>query len=178
MNAPPDGAQRPAFTVPGGAAHLDQLIRQTRVHHMQLSMIADQKAAMLLTVSSVLLTLSAQNLDEPRFRWAAALLIGFSALTVCFAALAAMPKLGKARVPSRNILFFGTFTHLRYEQFLAEMEQVMASAATTYEAQLREVYELGQYLERQKYRYVRYGYLSFLAGLVASAIAWVAMAFW
>lgn len=40
------------------ANYLDQLIRQTRQHHVALSTMADQKANMLLTMSSVVLTLS------------------------------------------------------------------------------------------------------------------------
>ncbi|HUP91216.1 MAG TPA: Pycsar system effector family protein [Solimonas sp.] len=163
-------------------AHLDQLLRQTRVHHMQLSTIADQKAAMLLTVSSVVLTLSTQYLADPHYRWAAAILIGFSLLTVGLASVAAMPKIGLGRARqrpqgTRNVLFFGYFTQISYEQFLDEMAGVMNSAGATYEAQLREIYELGQYLQKEKYRYIRLGYLSFMAGLVSSACAWTFLAF-
>ncbi len=47
------------------ANYLDQLIRQTRQHHVALSTTADQKANMLLTMSSVVLTLSLPQLGKP-----------------------------------------------------------------------------------------------------------------
>lgn len=172
--------RRPVLEIPAGQ-HLDQLLRQTRIHHMQLSMIADQKAAMLLTVSSVVLTLSTQYLGDERYRWPAALLVGFSLLTVGLAAIAAMPKIGwgrrRAPAATRNVLFFGYFTQLSYEQFVAGMEDVMRSPGATYEAQLREIYELGQYLQKEKYRYVRLAYLSFMCGLVLSTLLWTYLAF-
>ena len=39
------------MTIHQPGAHLDHMIRQTRIHHVQLSSMADIKANMLLTVS-------------------------------------------------------------------------------------------------------------------------------
>jgi hypothetical protein len=41
-----------------GGSHLDHLVRQTRMHHTQLSSMADMKANMLLTITSVVITLA------------------------------------------------------------------------------------------------------------------------
>ena len=49
-------------------AHLDQLLRQTRQHHVQLSSMADLKANLLLTMSSLVMTLSAPLLLQERLR--------------------------------------------------------------------------------------------------------------
>jgi hypothetical protein len=38
-------------------AHYDHMLRQTRIHHVQLSSMADIKANMLLTMSSLVVTL-------------------------------------------------------------------------------------------------------------------------
>jgi hypothetical protein len=63
--------------------------------------------------------------------------------------------------------------NLDYEAFKEIMAEVMASPENTYEAQIREVYELGVYLGHQKYRYVRLAYLTFIAGLISSGLALV-----
>jgi hypothetical protein len=39
------------------SAHVDHLMRATQFHHVQLSAMADVKANMLLTMSSVVMTL-------------------------------------------------------------------------------------------------------------------------
>lgn len=70
------------MNIPQPGSHLDHLIRQTRWHHAQLSSMADVKANMMLTISSVVLTLSVRYLTEPLFRPAAIVLIFFCLLTV------------------------------------------------------------------------------------------------
>jgi hypothetical protein len=133
------------------------------------------------------ITLSVHSLVEPSERWPAAVLIGFSLLSILFAALTTMPKVrpsGQSRRPPPsandprfNVLFFSDFTRLDYPGFLEAMEQAMASPSRAYEAQLRELYLLGTYLDSRKYRYVRIGYLCFIIGLMLSALIWVDMAF-
>jgi len=175
-------ASLPAFTA-DMASYNDQLIRQTRVYHVQLSMMADSKANMLLTISSILVTLSATHLADVRYRWPAMVLIAGCLVSVAFAALTTMPKFFRAgdapksatmpQAPGFNPLFFGDFTRLSYGEFLRTMEHTMSSASTAYEAQLREIYLLGTFLGQSKYRWLRLGYISFMAGLLGSVVVWV-----
>ncbi|MEJ2365307.1 MAG: hypothetical protein P8017_11625 [Deltaproteobacteria bacterium] len=51
-------------------SHIDHLLRQTRMHHAQLSSMADMKANMLLTITSVVITLSVRYITEPQLKWA------------------------------------------------------------------------------------------------------------
>ncbi|HSW14162.1 MAG TPA: Pycsar system effector family protein [Solimonas sp.] len=168
----------PRLDVVQAGGHLDLMIRQTRIHHMTLSITADTKANMLMIAASVVLTLAARDMVGGKAPLPALILTVFSLASVCMAIIAAMPKLGFGRkeLASRNILFFSTFTRLSYEQYLREMEDVMRSPASTYEMQLCEIYEMGQYLKRHKFRFVQAGYLIFLAGLFLSAFAWVVQA--
>ncbi len=158
---------------PGG--HIDQMLRQTRAHHVQLSAMADAKANMMLTVPAVVITLAIPRLAEPAFRWAAAALILFCLLTIVLAACAAMPGRSVASKPVHrpgstgfNLLFFGDFAHMSYEEFEQAMEQVLNDPSRTYEVQVREIYTLGVYLARKKYRFVRLAYLAFVGGLLIS----------
>lgn len=159
------------------AGHLDHLLRQTRIHHMQLSSMADVKANIMLTLAAVVTTFSIGYLNDPLLRWPVIVLILFCVVTIFFAAYAVMPKLNFDYRPAHyhncNILFFGNFMNLKYEAFAEMMEEVMASPERTYEAQIREVYELGTYLGHQKYRYVRQAYKSFLVGLASAGLVLV-----
>jgi hypothetical protein len=163
------------MNIPNPGGHLDQLLRQTRNHHTQLSSMADVKANMLLTLSSLVVTFSLRYLSDPYLRWPVIVLTFFCFITIFMAAYAVMPKLNfrfrpNLEDPNCNILFFGSFMNLKYDEFMAAMEHVLSDPARTYEAQVREVYELGVFLGRQKYLYIRRAYVSFLTGLVAGGL--------
>jgi len=164
------------------AGHLDQMIRQTRAHHVSLSSLADKKANMMLTIASLMIPLSTRFLYEQRSHLAAATLIGFCVLTIVLAAYAAMPKLKNGKklnlsadtaINNFNILFFGSFIRMGYSEYKAEMEKIMNDPNRVYEAQLYEIYIMGQYLAQKKYKFVQFSYLSFLAGILLSSIIYV-----
>ena len=167
----------------GPGTHLDHYIRQTRANYMQLSYMADIKANMILTVSSIMIPLSLRYLTEPEFMWAAATMISFCIVTVITAAVAAMPKVPlrtprdmvapDLNDPSYNILYFGNFCSLEYPAFVEAMEKIMNDHDQTYETQLREIYVTGQYLARKKYRFVRLAYLLFISGLLTTLVVYV-----
>jgi hypothetical protein len=161
---------------------INYLLQQTRVHHMQLSSMADLKANMLLTMSSIVVTLAAPRvLVDGNLQWPLALLIAFSMITILLAAYAVMPKLpfwtgGKNAVPDAksshfNLLFFGDFIGMDYPHFVAEMETALNDPSKVYELQVREIYILGNFLAHTKYRYLRLAYMTFISGLLASVIA-------
>lgn len=160
-------------------SHVDHLLRQTRMHHMQLSTMADSKANMLLTMSSIVITLSVPHIGQPGLRPVLIVLIGFCMLTILLASYAAMPKLPfspkrlpepDVHSPNFNPLFFGDFTRLDYPDYEDAMEEIMNDASRTYQVQVREVYTLGMYLAMKKYRYLRLAYTSFVTGLVVSGV--------
>jgi len=163
------------------STHLDHMIRQTRAHHVQLSSMADMKANMMLTVAALLIPLSIRFLDDPRLQPAALTMIGFCILTVLLAAYAAMPKLGKKgpsktidpEDPSFNLLFFGSFAQMDYYDFENAMEKVMNDHGEAYKTQIKEIYLMGQYLAREKYRFVRLAYISFITGMVISSVLYI-----
>jgi hypothetical protein len=158
---------------------INYLLQQTRVHHMQLSTMADLKANMLLTMASIVVTLAAPQVMKAGSQWPLLVLIGFSLATILLAAYAVMPKVAfsdqhpsavDVRGPQFNLLFFGDFTGMSYAQFEAEMERVMNDPSQVYQVQLREIYTLGVFLARKKYRFLRLAYTTFILGLFASII--------
>jgi hypothetical protein len=168
-------------------AHLDHLMRQTRMHHVQLSTMADAKANALTTISAVITTFSAGFVARPGFQAAVIVLMCFSLCTILLATIAVMPttplrisKRPAVRLdsPYTNLLFFGTFANMQYEQYEKAMEEIMNDPSRTYEAQVREVYLLGCFLAEKKYRYLRLAYLSFLTGLFSAGAVLVITHLW
>jgi hypothetical protein len=162
---------------------INYLLQQTRSHHVQLSSMADVKANMLLTMSSIVVTLAAPQAMRAGSQWPLFILIGFSLATILLAAYAVMPKqpfssrshgVPDVHSPRFNLLFFGDFTALDYDRFKAEMETVLNDPTRTYEVQVREIYVLGSFLADKKYRFLRLAYMTFIAGLFASVLALLA----
>lgn len=158
--------------------HLDQMMRQTRAHHVQLSVMGDLKANALMTIAAVLLTFSAAFVVREQFRAAVIVLMCSCLVTILLATFAVMPgtplqikRRKSADQPTNsgfNLLFFGSFAGMDYAQFAAAMEETMNDPSKTYEAMVREVYTLGVYLARKKYRYLRLAYIVFTTGLFAA----------
>ena len=158
--------------------HLDQMMRQTRAHHVQLSSMADAKANMLITVSSLMITIAVGFVKDERLQYAGVTLVAFCIVTVLMAAYVSMPKLRRTAPrdpssPTFNPLFFGDFSSLPLERYEQVMEGVMADASTTHTAAVREVYVMGQYLAKQKYRYLGWAYVCFIGGLMVTAVVWL-----
>jgi hypothetical protein len=133
------------------------------------------KANMLLTMSSVVMTLAMPQLMKDSHLWPLMILVGACLVTVCLAAYAVMPKLPSShgpppdvKSPSFNPLFFGDFTRMKQADFESTMQEIMNDHSRTYETQVREMYLLGTYLAKKKYRFLSYAYLSFICGLIGS----------
>ena len=141
--------------------------------------MADLKANLLLTMSSLVMTVSAPLLLQEQLRLPVMILMFFCGLTILLAAYTVMPKLppppGTAARPDTenpafNILFFGDFARLSYDDYAAEMERLMNDPGRTYEAMVKEVYSLGVFLARRKYRWLRLAYTAFMTGVVTSLL--------
>jgi hypothetical protein len=162
----------------------DVLLRTAQQHHVALSSMADTKANIIITVSSIVLTLSLGRIGDASLRPAVQTLAAFTLISLFFAILAVLPKhraprAGADGFPSDfNLLFFGHFAHLPRERFLREVAGAMKPDGSVYETMANDLYSIGWYLAHRKYRYLRYSYLSFLAGFVLACAeqAWMLFA--
>jgi hypothetical protein len=172
--ATPTQAESPFRAVPerGSADHLLRLLQQ---HHVQLSTMADTKANIIITVSSIVLTLTLGRMNDPDLRVGVMVLAVFTLIALLLAILAVLPKFrGVARIdgalpPEFNVLFFGHFTGLDRERYKREMAAAMMPGKA-YETVVGDVYSLGSYLALHKYPYLRWSYLFFLSGFVLACV--------
>jgi hypothetical protein len=154
----------------------DVILRTAQQHHVQLSAMADVKANIIITVSSIVLTLTLSRINDPSFRISAITLTVFTLLALMVAILAVLPKYrplklkpGEAQPANFNLLFFGHFAELPRDRFLAEIAQNMKPHAI-YETMAKDLYSLGYYLAHYKYRYLRIAYLFFLTGFILASL--------
>ena len=156
-------------------AHIDQLLRQTRVHQAQLSTLSDLKASVLLTTAALVVPMLLRYTDHPLWCWPSLIMIGFALATVLLAGYGTVPKLGGRKVDpdgSRfDLLFFADFSTLEYGEYVRRMGEVMADPARVYEIELREIYNQGRYLGRAKFRWIRLAYAAFSLGITLSILA-------
>ena len=150
----------------------DNLLRTAQQHHVALSSMADTKANIIITVSSIVLTLTLGRMNDPELRVAALTLSGFTLAALLLAIIAVLPKYrplklhGEELPPGFNLLFFGHFSELSRERYLLEMSRALAQDGSPYAIWSRDIYSLGSYLGTHKYRYLRWSYLFFLSGFV------------
>jgi hypothetical protein len=160
----------------------DYLLQTAQRHHMILSQMADTKANMLLTVSSVVLTISIAQMRDPDLRPALLTLCAFTLAALLMAILAVLPK-AKSLVP-RDLktglppwfspVFFGHFSALKPDEFHRLIAGALRSDAGVYETLANDLYGLGNYLAKHKYRYLRWAYLFLLSGFACSMLVMVA----
>lgn len=158
-------------------AQLDHLFRQTRMNLVVYSQMADTKANILLSVSSVLLSISLTKVAEPRFTASLLLLVGFLLITIFLALMTVIPKVQGFRHkkfsvhdPNYNPLFFGDYVDIPYREYANDLEEIMNDADRSYEVMVREIYYAGVYLVKSKYKYIRAGYMFFFTGLIVSTL--------
>jgi hypothetical protein len=56
------------------------------------------------------------------------------------------------------------------DEFMRAMDRTLSSDENVYEAAVRDIYSLGTYLHRKKYRFLRYAYIALLLGFILATI--------
>jgi len=156
---------------------LDHLLRQTRINLVNFSQMADTKANILLSISSVLLSISLTRISDPRFTGALIVLVGFLLITIFLALMTVIPNIKSFRHkkhsvndPTYNPLYFGDYVDVSYDEYAENLEEIMNDSDRTYEIMVREIYHSGAYLVKNKYRYIRLGYIFFFTGLIVTSL--------
>lgn len=150
-------------------------LRTVQQHHVQLSVMADVKASILITAASIIITafvaLTSSLGVEPGIVTAAPLVLA----SLGFAIYAVLPKAAPigAPIPSGeafNLFFFGHFGSLTQDDFEYQMMNVIGDPEMTYLHQVRDIYQLGVYLRDNKYRYLRLSYFALFAGVLLGSV--------
>lgn len=170
----------------GTSRGIETLFRTSYRTHMDLSALADAKANIMITINglmaSILLASITPRIDaNPWLLLPTTVLLGACLGALVFAVLAARPHLTQRTVTlddvrrdAANVLFFGNFTSLPQEDYVTGMTELIRDGDRLYVSMLRDIYHLGQVLER-KFRLLRISYIIFMWGLVTGVVLFVAV---
>lgn len=152
------------------------LLRTVQQGHMHLSAQADQKANMLIGISSIIFSVLLGYSQKYGFTPELGILFVSTFTSAALAIFAAMPGAKGPGPGSKgfNPLFFGSFCQLNPEEYCREMEKTLSNHASVYTAMAMDIYGLGMVLYRKKYRYLSFGYRIFLGGLFVAGVCAVA----
>lgn len=147
------------------------MLREAKQNHMQLTMMADNKASMLLAACFIITSLVAGYTIDKGFTPVVGVIALFTVLSALFGLLASIPRhvhkedTGK----ERNLLFFGDFAGMGKENYLKAVNEMIGSEQQIYQAMFEDIYSTGKVLIK-KYRYIRLGYMMFIAGIAAPLV--------
>jgi hypothetical protein len=100
----------------------------------------------------------------------------FSFIATVFGVLTIRPNkmvVTKDPIPREkiNILFFGSYTNARREDYVDEMIEVLSSEEETYRRMTQDLYDHGKLLRDDKFSWLYWSFTLFLVGMVVTAIA-------
>jgi predicted metal-dependent HD superfamily phosphohydrolase len=162
---------------------VETLFRTASSNHMKLSGMADNKAHILLSINSIIisiiLSVLAKKIAETSYLLIPTiLLLCIAVTTIVFAVLTTKPKVSKGiftveQITKRevNLLFFGNFHQMELSKYEWAIQEMMYDKEYLYKSMTKDIYFLGKILAA-KYRYLNIGYRIFMYGLLASVAAY------
>lgn len=163
---------------------IETMFRITSANNQRLSDMADNKANILLTVNSIILSVVIavlfRKLDSNEHLILPTIILTTAVVaTMVMAILSTIPKIPSGKFSKHeieqktvNLLFFGNFYKMKLEDYNEGMQKVMADSEFLYGMLTKDVYSQGVVLGR-KYKLLRYAYGIFMFGLVIAVIAFV-----
>lgn len=163
---------------------IETMFRTTSKNHLDLSSMADNKANIMISVNTILIsvvvTVLIRKLDEyPSLIIPTLLLIFVCLVTIVLSILATRPNVSSGTFASEdvtdkkvNLLFFGNFHGMDLKRYEWAMKEMMQDSEYLYSSLIRDIYFLGKVLGK-KYRLLRAAYTTFMIGFVASILAFV-----
>nr|WP_320050238.1 Pycsar system effector family protein [uncultured Desulfuromonas sp.] len=143
-------------------------LRANLSKHMQLNQMADSKASMILTASSLIITITLTQYDRLHLS-TVLILAGSGLLAILFSILAIIPPLHASG--ETNLFYFRSFSELDEEQFKHQFKRTIADKEALYDAYIHEIYYLGKHRLTRKYGLIRDGLWCLLGGLIGATLS-------
>ena len=169
--------------VPENRTAVDNILRVNHGNQMRLGLMADAKANIMITVTSIVFSVTVANLDNEAIRWP---LLGFAFgcfLALLFAIFAIIPNTDYPKVkgsqeidresPIFNPLFFGHFAHLDIHEYKEDYAKILMTDDSVYDSMAGDIFGQGKILALKKYKYLKWSYNSFLIGMSSAIIIFV-----
>jgi predicted metal-dependent HD superfamily phosphohydrolase len=180
---PSEAAKKPKSDRPDRG--IETMFRISSNNHQRLSDMADNKANIMITTNSIILSILLSVMlrkleDNQHLLIPTLLLLAVCVVTMVSCILATRPAIPEGTFSKQdidekkvNLLFFGNFYRMSYDEYLYGMVKMMNDREFLYGSLTRDLYSQGVVLGR-KYRLLRIGYNVFMYGITISVIAYVA----
>ena len=142
--------------VPENRTAVDNILRVNHGNQMRLGLMADAKANIMITVTSIVFSVTVANLDNAAIRWP---LLGFAFgcfLALLFAIFAIIPN-----------------THLDIHEYKEDYAKILMTDDNVYDSMAGDIFGQGKILALKKYKYLKWSYNSFLVGMSSAIIIFV-----
>jgi len=161
---------------------VETMFRITSTNHQRLSDMADNKAHIMISTNSIILSVILSLLlrkleDNPHLIIPTMLLLIICVVTMVFSILATRPSIPEGKFTAEdiqqkrvNLLFFGNFYRMNLPDYEKGMQALMDDRDFLYGSLIKDVYAQGVVLGR-KYRLLRIAYNVFMYGIIASVLA-------
>ncbi|MFP4470675.1 MAG: Pycsar system effector family protein [Bacteroidales bacterium] len=168
---------------------IESMFRLTANNQITLSSIADNKANILITVNSILITVVVTMLvrkfsDYPNIVIPTLIFLLTSLITIVYAILSTRPKVSGGTFTREdihekkvNLLFFGNFYRMSFDEYEWAVKDMMKDYDGLYRNMILDQYTLGKVLAK-KYKRLRVAYSVFMYGLILSVAAFTAAMVW
>jgi predicted metal-dependent HD superfamily phosphohydrolase len=160
---------------------VESMFRLTARNQINLSSIADNKANILISINSIVLTVLlsigiGKISDYPVITFPAIVFVTTCLVTIVFAILSTRPKISSGQFTKEdihnkkvNLLFFGNFYNMELEEYEWAVKEMMNDNNYLYSSMIWDQYNLGKVIS-QKYKLLRIAYTVFMIGLILSSL--------
>jgi predicted metal-dependent HD superfamily phosphohydrolase len=163
---------------------VETMFRSSSSNHLRLSVMADNKAFIMISVNSILISVGigliiGKFVLVPKLFIPTVILLSVNVVTVIYSVLATRPAVMKGKFTKQEVenktvdlLFFGSYYKMPLEDFEFGIRQLMDDIEFLYGNLIRDIYQQGRNLGR-KYRLLRISYNIFMYGMVLSVMAYI-----
>ena len=163
---------------------IETMFRITSGNHQRLSDMADNKANIMISTNSIIISIVLSTLlrkleDDSYLLVPTLLLLSVCVTTIVFSVLSTRPSVpagtfSKEDVEQKkvNLLFFGNFYRMSYKDYAAGMQVMINDQDFLYVSLTKDIYAQGAVLGK-KYWHLRIAYNVFMFGVVISVVAFL-----
>ena len=167
--------ENPFDEIPEDRTAVDNILRINVTNQMRLTVMADQKANIMITVASIVFSVTVANLDNEVMKWPLLFFAFGCTVSLLAAIFAIIPQTGYPKIPGTdeidrespafNPLFFGHFAHIPIEEYKEDYAETLMTDDRIYDALAGDIYGIGTTLMNNKYKWLRRSYMAFLVGM-------------
>ena len=167
--------ENPFDQIPEDRTAVDNILRINVNNQVRLTVMADQKANIMITVASIVFSVTVANLNNEVMKWPLLFFALGCTVSLLAAIFAIIPQTGYPKKPGSNEidrdspafnpLFFGHFAHIPIDEYKEDYAEPLMTDDRIYDALAGDIYGIGTTLMNNKYKWLRRSYMAFLVGM-------------